>query len=285
MFKNKKLLKKVAIAILCFVLILIFYEPKEFTSNGELKIHFIDVGQADSILITLNDSAMLIDAGNNGDGDLVVDYLKSVNVTTLNYLIGTHPHEDHIGGLDDVINNTDIQTVLMPKAQTNTKTFEDVLDSLAAKNLKITTTKVGDTYELDAAKFTVLSVKNETPENLNTCSIVIRLEYGNKSFLFCGDAEVENEKEMLKADFSLSSDVIKVGHHGSDTSSDPKFIQVVNPEIAIISTGKDNKFGHPHQQTLDLLKKFGIKTFRTDENGTIIITSDGTSLDVTCERK
>ena len=172
MLKNKKFIRKVLIVVLILIVSYLLYEAEDFTPNADLKIHFIDVGQADSILITLNDSAMLIDAGNNGDGDLVVDYLKSVNVTKLNYLIGTHPHEDHIGGLDDVINSTDIDTVLMPKAQTNTKTFEDVLDALSSKNLKITTSQIGDTYEFDSAKFTILSIKNETPSNLNTSSII-----------------------------------------------------------------------------------------------------------------
>jgi len=280
MSKKKVSKKSIVVTILAIIIALFF--PSLLNDN--LEIHYIDVGQADSILITLNGSSMLIDAGNNGDGDDVVAYLKQQNITKLDYLIGTHPHEDHIGGLDDVIDNFDIDTVLMPKTKTNTKTFESVLDSMLAKNLKITTVNIGDTFNLDTATFTVLSVENESTDNLNTTSIVIRLVYENQSYIFCGDAEIENEEMMLSSNLTLESNVIKIGHHGSYTSSSEEFIKAVNPKTAIISVGTDNTYDHPSKSTIKLLEKYNIEVFRTDLNGTIVITSDGTSNKIKCER-
>jgi len=252
--------------------------------EGTLKIHYIDVGQADSILITLNGTAMLIDAGNNADGDLVVSYIKDQGISTLDYVIGTHPHEDHIGGLDDVINNFNIGTILMPKAQNDTKTFEDVLDAIDSKNLYITSPNVGDKYDFSDAEFVILSCKNENSDELNTTSIVIRLTFGEQSYIFCADAEKENEYEMMDSGLTLKSNVIKVGHHGSTTSSLEKFIIAVDPEIAVISVGEGNDYGHPHEKIVKRLNRLGIKTYRTDLNGTIIITSDGKTNEVTVEK-
>lgn len=252
--------------------------------EGELKIHYIDVGQADSILLTLNNEAMLIDAGNNADGDLVVNYLKSQGISKLTYGIGTHAHEDHIGGMDDVINEFDIETFFMPKAQTDTDTFEDVLDALIAKNISITSPNVGDTYDFSDAEFTILSCKNENTKELNTTSIVIRLVFGEQSYIFCGDAEKENEYAMMDSGLTLKSNVIKIGHHGSTSSSLEKFILAVDPEIAIITVGEGNDYGHPHEKIIKRLDRLGITTYRTDLNGTIVINSDGKTNKVTVSK-
>lgn len=253
--------------------------------EGTLNIHYIDVGQADSILITLNDSSMLIDAGNNADGSTVVNYLEKQGISKLDYLIGTHPHEDHIGGLDNVIKNFEIETILMPKVQNNTKTFEDVLDAISNKKLSITTPVIGDSYKLSDAKFTILSCKNESSNELNLVSVVIRLDFGTQSYLFCGDAETENEKEMIKSGLSLKSNIIKLGHHGSSTSSMKEFLVAVDPEIAIISVGEGNDYGHPHKETISKLKNLGIETYRTDLCGTIVVSSDGKTNKLTFERE
>lgn len=257
-------------------------ENKE-SENGEVVVKFLDVGQADSILVQSNGVNMLIDAGTNKAGATVVKDLQDLGVKKIDYLIGTHPHEDHIGGMDDVIKNFDIGTIFMPKIQTNTKTFEDVLDAIASKNLKVTSPEVGYTYNVGDAKCEIMSIgsgKNEEKSNLNLSSIVIRMTYGTQSFLFMGDAETENESSRTWP----QTTVLKVGHHGSNTSSSKKFLNEVKPEIAVISVGTGNMYGHPKQTTLNKLTKIGAKIYRTDENGTVTITTDGKTSTVTTEK-
>jgi len=251
-------------------------ETNTLVSDSDFSIHYIDVDQADSILIVNGEDTMLIDAGNNKDGKTVVNYIENLGISQLDYVVGTHPHADHIGGLDDVIDNFDIDKILMPKVQNNTKTFEDVLDSIANKNLKVTAPNVGDTFNLGNADFTILSIENKT-DDFNLSSIVLRLDYGDCSYLFCGDAEKENEEKMLNSELNLKTDIIKLGHHGSSTSSSEEFLKAVNPSAAIICCGKDNDYGHPHKETIATLNKLEIPYYRTDLNGTIVVTSDGSN--------
>ena len=197
-------------------------------SKGNLIVDYIDVGQADSILIRNEDKAMLIDAGNNKDGKNVVNFLKERGVKKLDYLVGTHPHADHVGGMDNVINSDiEIDKVLMPKIQTNTKTFEDVLDALKNKKLKVTAPKKGDIFNLGTAQLEVMTDSILDKDNLNLSSIVLRLTFGENTFLFTGDAEKENEEQINWP----KTDVLKVGHHGSATSSTERFVNQVKPEI------------------------------------------------------
>ncbi len=246
-------------------------------ADGNLTVYFIDVGQADSILITNNNHNMLIDAGNNEDGEQVVNFIKDKKIEKLDYVVGTHPHEDHIGGLDDVINSDiQIEKVLMPKMQTNTKTFEDVLDAIQNKGLKITAPKKGDTYTLGDASLEVMTDSIENKKNLNLSSITLLMKYGNNSFLFIGDAEKENEQTRQWPNV----DVLKVGHHGSKTSSSQEFLNQTKPKISIIMAGVGNNYGLPKQEILDRLNNIGSKIYRTDESGTIIIKSDGCNLSI-----
>ena len=259
-------------------------ETKVNEVNSELKVHFIDVGQADSILIQQSDgSAMLIDAGNNADADLVVNYLKDQGIDKLDYVIGTHPHEDHIGGLDAVINTFNIGKVIMPKVSHNTKTFEDVLTAIKNKNLKVTSPVPGQSYKLGDAIFTILAPNSDSYDSLNNHSVVIKLDFGETSFLFTGDAEKESENEMLAKDYNLKADVLKVGHHGSTTSSYSAFVKAVAPKYSVISVGKDNSYGHPDSIILNRLKTMNVEILRTDILGTIVFTSDGTSLTYTAD--
>ena len=248
------------------------------TSNEieeDLKVTFLDVGQADCTLIQINGENMLIDAGNNEDGNLIVKYLQEQNITKFKYVIGTHPHEDHIGGLDDIINNFKIIKFYIPNVFTTTRTFETVLEALEKQNMTYTVPKIGQTLSLGESKIKVLYTGTDQ-EDLNNSSIVLKLTYKNVNFLFMADAGTNIEKQILNE--NIKSDILKVGHHGSNTSSSKEFLQKVNPEYAIISVGKNNDYNLPGKYTLKRLNNLKINTLRTDKKGTIIITSDGTKI-------
>lgn len=244
-------------------------------NSDNLVIHYIDVGQADSILIRYLDNNVLIDAGNNSDGEKLVSYFKSLGINNFNYVIGTHAHEDHVGGMDDIINNFSIEHFYMPDVVSNTMTYEDILDSLYKKKIKYETPSVDSKFCCQDICFKVLSVGNDK-EDLNDTSIVLRLEYKNTSYLFTGDASTSVEKQILDKD--ISSTVLKVGHHGSQYSSSAQFLNKVKPQYSIISVGKDNKYGHPKSIVLNKLKRLNSIVYRTDLDGTIILYSDGDNI-------
>lgn len=247
-------------------------------NNGNLKVCYIDVGQADSILIQQGSHNMLIDAGNNDDSDLVVKYLKNNGVKKLDYVIGTHPHEDHIGGLDEVIKNFDIGMLYMPKVSNTTKTFKDVLIAAQGKNLKITEPKVNSTFKLGNANCTILAPNATKYDDLNNYSIVTKIKFGNNSFLFTGDAEGISERQIASKQLDIKADVLKVGHHGSHSSTTDDFLTKVNPKYAVIMCGKYNDYGHPHKETLIKLSNKNVEVYRTDEVGTITAISDGNTI-------
>ena len=247
--------------------------------SGSIKVHFLDVGQADSILIEVDTGqTMLIDAGGNGDSDFVITYIEEQNIEQIDVLIGTHPHEDHIGGLDDVIEHFDIGKIYMPKVTHTTKTFEDVLVAIKNKGVKITTPIAGSTFDLGNAHFQILSPISSTYNNLNNYSITVRLTHGDNSFLFMGDAEKQVEDEIVEKGYSIKTDVLKLGHHGSETSTTEDFLNAVAPKYGIISVGEGNVYQHPHAEVIKRLEDRGIPIYRTDEVGTIVVTSDGKDL-------
>lgn len=243
------------------------------TNDYKLKVYFIDVGQADSILIDDDNKYMLIDAGNNADGPKLVSYFKELGITKFEAIVGTHPHEDHIGGMDDIIKNFDIEKVYMPEVITTTKTFEDVLDAIDSKKISFNVPNIGDITKLNNSSIEVLSTGNDE-KNLNDSSIVLKLKYGTTSFLFMGDASSKTESTLLNKD--IKSDVLKVGHHGSKYSSSLSFLKKVNPTYAVISVGEGNTYDHPHKEILDRLSNNDIKVYRTDLLGTVIFMSNGT---------
>lgn len=240
-----------------------------------LSIYYLDVGQADSMLITYQDKDILIDAGNNEDGPKLVNYFKSLNITKFDYVFGTHPHEDHIGGMDDIINNFEINNFYMPDVVTTTKTFEDILNSMEEKNLQFKTPNIDDEYKIGDIKLKVLYVGKES-NDLNDTSIVLKLTYKDTSYLFTGDATKKVENKLLTKD--IESDVLKVGHHGSQYSTLNEFLEKVNPKYAIIEVGKNNIYKHPKEVTLTKLDNMKIKYYRTDMDGTILLKSDGENI-------
>jgi competence protein ComEC len=253
-------------------------------TNIPLDVYFIDVGQGDCEIVRCQDKTMLIDAGTNASATSLVHTIKNMGISKFDVAIGTHPHEDHIGGLDAVINNFSIGTLYMPKATANTKTFTDVLTAIKNKGYTVTTPVPGSTFNIGDARCTILAPNSQTYDDLNNYSIVIKLEYGNTSFLFTGDAQALSEQEMLAKGFNLKANVLKVGHHGSDSSTTVQFLQAVSPQFGIIEVGAGNDYGHPHQVTLDKLAAANVKVYRTDLNGTIIIRSDGVTLTVSTSK-
>ncbi len=245
---------------------------------ADLQVHFIDVGQGDSTLIIKDGHYMLIDAGEQDQGETVVSYLKNQGVEKLDYVIGTHPHSDHIGGLEAVIREFDTQKIILPEKEHTTKLYENLLDTIAEKNLKITLPRAGDRYQLGDASFQIIAPNRDYGDNLNNWSVGIRLVYGKNSFLLCGDAEKESEEDMCANGLDLKADVLKLSHHGSTTSSSAPFMDRVQPDYAVISCGKNNDYGHPHKEILDMLKKRNIETLRTDQLGTIVAVSNGTKI-------
>lgn len=248
--------------------------------NHGVAVHFIDVGQADCILIESNKHFMLVDAGNNDDADTIVSYLNEQGVKKLDYVIGTHPHEDHIGSLGTVINTYDIGTLIMTPKVDTTKTFEDVVTAIKNKGLNVNAPVVGKTYYIGDSTFTILSPdpNNDYGDEYNNWSVGIKLTNGSKSFVMYGDAGAEAEQDILKTDIDLRADVLKLGDHGSDTSATDSFLDTVQPKYAVISCGKDNEYGYPHQKTMDKMVSRNIEVFRTDEQGTIIASCDGNSI-------
>lgn len=255
--------------------------PKKETQplSTDLEIYFLDVGQADCILIINNGHNMLIDAGNNVDGSKIVKYLKNeLHISKFDYIVGTHPHEDHIGGLDDVIKNFDIDKIYMPDVTTTLKTYEDVLKAIEKKKYSITIPKIGEKFALGEAKGTIIYTGNNE-QDLNGSSIIIRLDFGSTSYLFTGDTTSEIEYQILNKNIDV--DVLKVAHHGSSKSTSTAFLKRVTPKYAIIQCGKDNDYGHPHSSTLNRIKKYTKDIYVTKDLGTIKLTSDGTNINIT----
>ncbi len=291
--------KKLITSILAIIIVGIFYlfqninipnqnniqervETKPVTTTSALEVSFIDVGQADSILLENDGHYMLVDAGNNEDGDKLVSYFKEKNIETFDYVVGTHPHEDHIGGLDNIINNFNIENFYMPDVITTTMTFEEVLDALENKNIELTIPKENDTFNLGDVSIKVLYVGDESESDLNDTSIILKVIDQNVSFLLTGDASLKIENSISTSD--LKSTVLKLGHHGSVTSTNQELLEKISPQYAIVSAGINNQYGHPHDEVINLLNQENIKTYRTDTDGTITFKTDGKNIEVETEK-
>lgn len=249
-------------------------------SSGTLRVNYIDVGQGDSIFIQLpNNQTMLIDAGEAYKSDNVINYLNNLGITKIDYVIGTHPHTDHIGGLENVINTFDIGSIYMPRAGSTSKTYEDLLTTISSKGLKVKTAKSGVVVlDEDNLKLEFIAPNSDSYSELNNYSAVLKLTYLDNTFLFMGDAETLSEDEITN---EIKADVIKVGHHGSDSSSSLEFVKKVSPEYAIIMVGVGNSYNHPYQSIIDRYESVGAKVLRTDLDGNIVCDSDGKK--ITCD--
>lgn len=255
--------------------------------DSEMQVHVIDVGNADALLIRNRGESLLIDAGEKGDGETVVNYLREHGVDKLDIVIATHADADHIGGMRDVVDAFEIGTFLMatmPEGYTpTTKVYTSLLEGLAEKGLRLTPAEPGDSYSLGDAVLDILGPAAEFEDN-NNQSVVCRVTFGAKRFLFMGDAEVQAENALLAAGTDLKADVIKIGHHGSDTSTQESLLDAAAPQIALITCGAGNSYGHPDSSVLARLNERGIACYRSDLCGDIVVTTDGAAITVETEK-
>lgn len=254
--------------------------------SGNLEISYLDVGQGDAAYIRVNDFDILIDAGPRSDADKLLKQLEEKNIDDFEIVIATHPHEDHIGGMVKVFEKYDVESFYMPKVTHTTKTFENMINAVSNEGLKVKVIKEGTSFDLgEGARIDVYSPIYESYEEFNDYSPIMKLTFGNTSYMFTGDAEAHAEQEVVaKYPKNLDADVLKFGHHGSSTSSTKEFVEAVSPEYGVISCGVDNKYGHPHRETLQTIDTHGIKAYRTDKQGQITITSDGNTINVKTEK-
>ncbi len=271
-----------------FYLKLISAVNTEITS-AELEVHFIDVGQAECILIKAPEKTLLIDSGDIGFGKTVENYLRKSNVHYIDVFIATHPHSDHIGCASDIVKKFPIGEVIIseiPKEHLpTTSLFEDFLKTLKSRNRKVSYAKVGRVFELGGGcVLEILSPEGDKGDNLNNYSVVSKLTYGETSFLFTGDAEEIIEQELLASGKDISATVFNAAHHGSSTSNSEDFLKAVGAKYAVISCGRNNDYGHPHKEVTSRFKKLGIKYYRTDYDGDIVLGSDGKSITVKTEK-
>ena len=258
--------------------------PSDIPENSNFEVHFIDVGQADSALIECDGETMMIDGGNVADSNVVAAYLKKEDVTELNYVVCSHAHEDHVGGLSGALSVTKADNIYAPKTETNTKAYKNFKKKAEEQNVEIKHPNIGDEIQLGSSTVEFLGPVDENGKDLNSTSIVLKITYGNTSFLFTGDAESDEEEEILNSGADLKSTVLKVGHHGSRTSTSYLFLREVMPQYAVISVEKGNSYGHPNEETLSKLSDAGVEVYRTDESGDIVMTSDGNNISITTSK-
>ena len=252
------------------------------TVDAPLEVHFIDVGQALSVLVECDGQFMLYDGGNVDDGSLVVSYLQSQGVEQLEYVFCSHAHEDHVGGLAAALAYFPVYHVYSPVTDASTKCFQDFVKYTQQQGLQVEVPAVGTMWPLGGATVTMLGPVAQYSDT-NDTSLVLRIDYGSTSFLLTGDMEKTAETDLVNSGANLRANVLQVGHHGSSTSTSYLFLNAVLPEMGVISCGVNNKYGHPHEETLSILRDAGVDVYRTDLQGTITIGSDGQNYTVGTE--
>ena len=283
----KKILSMLIIVTCYFVYDNVFKEEKVSKAQnnyGDMIVHFLDVGQGDSTFIELpNKETMLIDAGEESEKEKVEEYIKELGYTKINYIIGTHPHTDHIGSLPYIIEKFETEKIYLPKAESNTKKYEELLLSIKNSGHSVTSAEAFKyLHKDDNLEMYFVAPNSKNYKDLNNFSAVLKIDYAEVSFLFMGDAEKLSENE-IKSD--IKADVIKIGHHGSDTSSGERFIKKVNADYGIISVGEDNQYNLPKKEVIKSWEDEGTEIYRTDKNGNILIKTDGTKIEIEVENK
>lgn len=255
------------------------YDRRETTEEGMLEVHFMDVGQGDSILVRSEEENMLIDAGTNEDEEMVVSYLKKLGIEHLDYVIATHPHIDHIGGMDAVMENFSVGICFMPQETYSSDSYNDVMEIVQEQEILISHPDSQERYEIGSGQFVFITPdSNNQYEDVNDSSLGIRLTNGKHSFLLCGDISTSIENQILDSGILIRSDVMKLNHHGSSDANSWDFIKEVSPSYVVVTCGRRNEFGHPHEKVMKRIKKSGAGIFRTDRQGTVVFFSDGKNL-------
>lgn len=302
--KSSKKTQKIASAVTIIVIALVAAVVTHFTdfgekikentglsqkpaSSAELSVHFIDVGQGDCTLVMCEGHNMLIDAGESDQGKKVVEYLKAQNISRLDYVIGTHPHSDHIGGLRAVVeSDIKIDKIIMPKIpdeQVPTSyTYTKLLKAIINKGLTVTKADNSE-FDLGCAVINTYTPK-KVYKNLNDYSVATKITHGGNSFLITGDLGKQSEKELINRGCNLSAKVLQAGHHGSRESSIKQFLEKVHPSYAVIQCGAGNSYGHPHDEALERISKYAEKIYRNDKDGTIVFESDGKGMNINFEK-
>ena len=274
--------------VLAAVIYAVFFQnheaPEPNVAEGELIITFIDVGQGDSALIQQGENAILIDTGEYSQRKKLTETLESLGVTALDYVIATHPHADHMGAMNVIIDTYDVKHVMMPGATSNSVAFEKMLQSISDKGLRIEHPVPGGSIGAGSIELKILAPNSDKYKDVNDFSIIALLQWGNTSFIFQGDAEAVSEKEVLDNGFDVSADVIKIGHHASVSSTSGIYLDAVNPRMAVITCAQGNVYGHPHRETLDRINEKNITVYRTDTMGTITMRSNGNDITVETEK-
>lgn len=246
-------------------------KKRENITSDDLTVRFLDVGQADSILVTCGTSSMLIDGGNVADGDFVADWVTSSTVK-LDYVVNTHPHEDHCGGLARIVESVEVENAIISPQTADTNCYNNFIGELEAKNVNTFTAEPGMEFSVGEAVCTVIGPITSSPSDLNNASVIIRMEYADKVFLFMGDAESEEERSVIQAGYDVKCNVLKAGHHGSSTSSGYIFLREAMPDCVVVSVGAKNSYGHPDENTISRFEDAGASVYRTDVNGTVTVT-------------
>lgn len=292
--QKRAVIKQLLIPIVLIIAALLYRPVQRWIGHGEesvqtqadgnqLTVSYIDVGQGDATLIRKGAFSMLIDAGKNEKGTTVVEYLKNAGIAKLTVLVGTHPDSDHIGGMDDVLEQIPVETVYLPAAEKETKTYHEVEEALAAAGKEARMPEIGKEYLYDNNVLVRFLGPQRNYKGANDNSLVVQLAYGRNRFLFMGDAEEQAEKDILNKNYDLECDVLKVGHHGSYTATSNDFLQVSNPTYAVISCGEGNSYGHPHAEVLAKLEDEDVQIYRTDTMGTVTAVSDGKQVQLSTE--